>query len=110
MKVLLVNKFLYPKGGAEIVELLQTGSAFYAPAASVVSMVECFLTGHKRILTAAVHAEGEYGLDGVYVGLPACLGKGGLDHVVELSLTDEELSALHASAEQVRSVAQSLGF
>jgi malate dehydrogenase len=90
------------KGGGEIVALLKTGSAFYAPAAATAQMVESILLDKKRILPCAVKLEGEYGIKGVVVGVPVKLGKNGLEQVIELKLTAEESSALKKSAEAVR--------
>jgi malate dehydrogenase len=90
------------KGGGEIVALLKTGSAFYAPAAATAQMVESILLDKKRILPCAVQLEGEYGIKGVVVGVPVKLGKNGLEQVIELKLTPEESSALKKSAEAVR--------
>ena len=85
-------------GGAEVVALLKTGSAFYAPAASVVEMVEAVLTDSGRVLPACARLEGEYGVTGVHMSVPARLGAAGVVEVVEMPLTDEELAALRASA------------
>jgi malate dehydrogenase len=90
------------KGGGEIVALLKTGSAFYAPAAATAQMVESILLDKKRILPCAVQLEGEYGIKGVVVGVPVKLGKNGLEQVIELKLTAEESAALKKSAEAVR--------
>ncbi len=90
------------KGGGEIVGLLKTGSAFYAPSAAAVQMVESIVLDKKRILPCAAWLEGEYGLEGVYVGVPCKLGSAGLEHIYEVSLTDAELQALHASAKDVK--------
>lgn len=89
-------------GGAEIVSLLKSGSAYYAPAAAVTQMVASVLRDEKRILPTCVRLDGEYGLQQVFVGVPAKLGAGGVEQVIELSLTGEELSALHASARAVQ--------
>ncbi|MFW2331964.1 MAG: malate dehydrogenase [Nitrospinota bacterium] len=89
-------------GGAEIVKLLQTGSAFYAPAASVVNMVESILLDRKRVTPAAVYLEGEYGLNGLFMGVPIVLGKKGVEKVLELELTADEKVALQQSAESVK--------
>lgn len=89
-------------GGAEIVGLLKTGSAFYAPGASAALMVEAVLRDQNRLLPCAVLANGEYGLNDVYVGLPAVLGKGGVKKVVELKLGEDEQAALKKSAESIR--------
>jgi len=89
------------KGGGEIVALLKTGSAYYAPAAAVCQMVESIVKDKKRVLPAAARCEGEYGLDGEYVGVPVKLGTEGVEQIIELKLTDDELAALKSSAEQV---------
>jgi len=89
-------------GGAEIVKLLQTGSAFYAPAASAVQMAESILKDKKRLLPVAAHLNGEYGLRDLFLGVPAILGSRGLEKIVELELTGEETAALKKSAEEVR--------
>jgi len=85
------------QGGAEIVELLKTGSAFYAPGASVVQMAEAIIKDKKRILPCAAMLEGEYGVDGYYMGVPCKLGRDGVEAIMELNLTDEESEALHQS-------------
>jgi malate dehydrogenase len=90
------------KGGAEIVGLLKTGSAFYAPSAAAVQMAEAIARDKRRILPCAAWLEGEYGLDGLYMGVPCKLGEGGLQEILEVELTDQEREALHASAEEVR--------
>ena len=89
-------------GGAEIVGLLKTGSAFYAPSASAVDMVEAIMKDQKLVLPCAVLCEGEYGLNGVVVGVPVKLGRGGAEQVVEYELTAEEQSRLESSARAVR--------
>ncbi len=89
-------------GGAEIVSLLKAGSAFYAPAAAVTQMVAAVLRDEHRILPTSVRLAGEYGLNDVFLGVPALLGRGGVERVVELELTEAEREALHASAEAVR--------
>jgi malate dehydrogenase len=88
-------------GGAEIVKHLKTGSAFYAPAASVLDMVESIVKDKKRILPAAAYLQGEYGVDGLYVGVPCKLGAKGLLQVIELDLTAEEKAALSISINDV---------
>jgi malate dehydrogenase len=90
------------EGGAEIVSLLATGSAFYAPSASAVDMVEAIVRDQKRVLPCAVLCEGEYGLRDVVVGVPVRLGRGGAEQVVEYELTTEEMAALVKSAAAVR--------
>src|SRR5438093_9029504 len=89
-------------GGAEIVGLLKTGSAFYAPAAATVEMVEAVLLDKKRILPCAVYAEGQYGIRDAFVGLPVKLGAGGIEAVYEPPLWDEEIAALRAAAEATK--------
>ena len=89
-------------GGAEIVGLLKTGSAFYAPSASVVDMVEAIMKDEKRVLPCAMLCDGEYGLKDVIVGVPVRLGRGGGESIVEYDLTAEERTALQASADAVR--------
>ena len=91
------------KGGAEIVAHLKTGSAYYAPAAAAVQMVEAIVRDKKRILPCAAWLEGEYGMEGIYLGVPCKLGRSGVEQVLEVELTDEERSALEKSAEAVRS-------
>jgi malate dehydrogenase len=90
-------------GGGEVVELLGT-SAWYAPGAAVAEMVDAVLLDQKRVLPSTAYLEGEYGIDGLYLGVPVKLGAGGIEEVVELELTDEERSALEASADAVREV------
>ena len=97
------------KGGGEIVKLLGTGSAFYAPAASVCEMVEAILLDKKKILPCCVHLEGEYGIDGLFVGVPVILGAGGMEKVWEISLTDSEQAELKASAAAVQELVDILG-
>ncbi len=89
-------------GGAEIVALLKTGSAYYAPAAAVVEMAELILLDRRRILPCAAYLQGEYGYDGLFVGVPVILGDGGMEKVIEISLTDDEKAALDHSAAAVR--------
>jgi malate dehydrogenase len=89
------------KGGGEIVGLLGTGSAFYAPSAAAVQMVESIVRNKRRILPAAAWLQGEYGLEGMFLGVPCKLGKGGLEQIIEVDLTDDEMKALHASAADV---------
>jgi malate dehydrogenase len=108
-----VEKFIQPArlaeivqrtrdGGAEIVKLLQTGSAFYAPASSAVQMAESILRDKKRLLPVAACLDGEYGLRDLYLGVPAILGARGVEKIVELELTADEKAALAKSAEEVR--------
>lgn len=90
------------KGGGEIVKLLGTGSAYYAPSSGAVQMVEAIARDKMRVLPCAAWLEGEFGLDGLFLGVPCKLGRGGLEGVIEVELTNEERSALEASAESVR--------
>ena len=96
-------------GGAEIVALLKTGSAFYAPSAAAVQMAEAILYDKKQILPCAVWLQGEYGLKDVYVGVPSKLGARGLEEIVQLKLTAEEQAALNKSAESVRELQKITG-
>ncbi|MDH4211159.1 MAG: malate dehydrogenase [candidate division WOR-3 bacterium] len=96
------------KGGAEIVSYLKTGSAYYAPAASVAKMVECIIRDKRRILPCSAYLRGEYGIDGIFVGVPVMLGKHGVEKIIELELIPEELDALHTSASAVKAVIEKL--
>ncbi|HEY3939927.1 MAG TPA: malate dehydrogenase [Bryobacteraceae bacterium] len=89
-------------GGAEIVKHLKTGSAYYAPAASTVEMVESILKDKKKVLPCAVHLEGEYGIHGLFVGVPVKLGKDGIEKIYEVKLDDSEKAALKKSAAAVQ--------
>jgi malate dehydrogenase len=95
-------------GGAEIVGLLKTGSAYYAPASSVATMVDAIMLDKRRILPCAAYLQGEYGIDGLYVGVPCVLGGGGLERIIEITLTDQETAALQRSAAAVRDLVQVL--
>jgi malate dehydrogenase len=95
-------------GGAEIVGLLKTGSAFYAPAAATFEMVEAILHDRKRVLPCAVHLEGEYGTDGLFVGVPVVLGAGGMERIIEIKLTADEQAAFERSAGAVRELVAKL--
>ena len=97
------------KGGGEIVSLLKTGSAYYAPAAATVQMVEAVLLDRKRILPCAAYLEGEYGLNGVYMGVPVKLGARGVEQIIEIRLTDEERAMFERSAASVREVIKVTG-
>ncbi len=96
------------KGGAEIVGLLKSGSAYYAPSAAAVQMAESIAKDKRRILPCAAWLEGEYGLEGLYVGVPCKLGAGGVESIIEVDLTDDERAALHRSADAVRSTMASV--
>ena len=89
-------------GGAEIVELLKTGSAFYAPAAAVCEMAEAILLDKKKILPCTAICQGEYGINDTFVGVPVKLGANGAEEIVEFKLSADELTALRKSAEAVR--------
>lgn len=92
------------KGGAEIVNLLGTGSAYYAPAAALVEMAEAILKDQKRIIPAIAYLEGEFGMDGIFLGVPTVLGKDGIEKIIELELTEDEKQALAKSANSVKAV------
>ena len=96
-------------GGAEIVNLLKTGSAYYAPAAAVVEMIDAIFKDRKRILPCAAYLEGEYGIHGVFVGVPVKLGARGIEQIVEIKLTPEEQAALEKSAAAVRELTGIIG-
>jgi len=91
------------KGGGELVKLLGT-SAWYAPGAAAAQMVDAIMLDEKRVLPCTAYLEGEYGIDGLYMGVPAKLGAGGIEEIIELDLSDDERAALEASAEAVREV------
>jgi len=97
------------KGGGEIVGLLGTGSAYYAPSAAAVQMVESIVRDRRRVLPAAAWLEGEFGLEGLFLGVPCKIGAGGLEQILEVSLTDAEREALNASAADVRETMAVLG-
>lgn len=92
------------KGGGEIVGLLGNGSAYYAPAASLVQMVEAILKDQRRVIPAIAYLEGEYGFEGIYLGVPTILGGNGLEQIIELDLEEEEKEALSKSADSVKNV------
>jgi malate dehydrogenase len=96
-------------GGAEIVKYLKTGSAYYAPSASAVEMVEAILKDKKKILPCAVYLEGEYGIKGLFVGVPVKLGANGLEQIIEIKLTADEQSALNKSAASVKELVAVIG-
>ncbi|MDQ6970778.1 MAG: malate dehydrogenase [Mariprofundus sp.] len=95
-------------GGAEIVSFLKTGSAFYAPGASVVQMAEAIIKDKKRILPCAAFLQGEYGVDGYYLGVPCKLGGGGVEAIIELDLTKKEAAALHQSMLAVKDLVKTI--
>jgi malate dehydrogenase len=90
------------KGGGEIVALLKTGSAFYAPSAGAAQMVDAIVLDKKQILPCAAYLEGEYGVDGAFVGVPVKLGKDGIEEIIEIKLSDDEQAALNKSVDAVR--------
>jgi len=89
-------------GGGEIVALLKTGSAYYAPATSGIEMAEAYLKDKKRVLPAAAYVEGQYGVDGLYVGVPVVIGAGGVEKIVEVKLSDEAKANLQVSVDAVK--------
>ncbi len=96
-------------GGAEIVKYLKTGSAYYAPSAAVAEMVEAILKDKKKILPCAAYLDGEYGIKGLYVGVPVKLGSKGIEQIIQIKLTPEEQSALNKSADAVKELVGVIG-
>lgn len=96
-------------GGAEIVKYLKTGSAYYAPAAAAIEMVEAILKDKKKILPCAAYLQGEYGITGLYVGVPCKLGEKGLEQIIEIKLTADEQAALQKSADSVKELCEIIG-
>ena len=96
-------------GGAEIVNLLKTGSAYYAPGVASAQMVEAIVFDKKKILPCSALLEGEYGISGVYAGVPCKIGKDGIEQIIELKLSNEEEAALKKSAEAVRGLLKVMG-
>jgi malate dehydrogenase len=97
------------KGGGEIVNLLKTGSAYYAPSAAVAEMVDAIFNDRKKILPCAAYLEGEYGIHGLFVGVPCKLGAGGIEQIIEIKLTPEEQAALQKSAAAVKELVDIVG-
>jgi malate dehydrogenase len=95
-------------GGAEVVKLLQSGSAFYAPAAAVAEMCDAIVYDQKRVLPCAALCQGEFGIDNLFVGVPVKLGKDGVEEILEIDLSDEEKSDLKASADAVRELVEAM--
>ena len=95
-------------GGGEIVSLLKTGSAFYAPSAAVLQMVDSILLDKRRILPAAAYLDGEYGVSGVFIGVPVILGENGVEKVIDLELTDEEQAGFQKSVEAVNELVEAM--
>jgi len=91
------------KGGGELVKLLGT-SAWYAPGAAAAQMVDSIMLDEKRVLPCTAHLEGEYGIDGLYMGVPVKLGRGGIEEIIELGLSEDEQTMLNESADAVREV------
>ena len=97
------------KGGGEIVAYLKTGSAYYAPSAAIVEMVDAILKDKKKILPCTAYLEGEYGVDGLYLGVPVKLGRSGVEEIIEIKLTPDEQTALDRSAAAVRELTEKIG-
>jgi len=97
------------KGGGEIVSLLKTGSAYYAPSAAIVEMVEAIYKDKKKILPCAAYLEGEYGIQGLYVGIPVKLGAKGVEQIIEIHLSNEERAQLQKSAASVQELVRIIG-
>jgi malate dehydrogenase len=95
-------------GGAEVVKLLKSGSAFYAPSAAVAEMIDSIVYDQKRVLPCAALCNGEYGIDGLFVGVPVKLGKEGVEEIIEIELSDEEREDLHRSADAVRELVDAM--
>jgi malate dehydrogenase len=95
-------------GGAEIIDLIGTGSAYYAPASAAVAMADSILKDKKKILPCSAYLEGEYGIHDLFIGVPVKLGKDGVEEIIEVTLTEEESAALKRSADVVRSLVESL--
>ena len=95
-------------GGAEIVGLLKTGSAFYAPASAAISMAEAYLKDKKRVMPCAARLDGQYGVDGLYVGVPVVIGAGGVERIVEVSLNEEEQAGFDHSVNAVKGLIEAL--
>jgi malate dehydrogenase len=90
------------KGGGEIVNLLKTGSAFYAPAASAIAMAESYLRDKKRVLPCAAYLDGQYGIDGLYVGVPVVIGENGVERVLEVTFDEAEKAMFEKSVNSVK--------
>jgi malate dehydrogenase len=94
------------KGGGEIVNLLKTGSAFYAPAASAIAMAESYLKDKKRVLPCAAHLTGQYGVDGLFIGVPIVIGENGVERIVEVEFTAEETAMFEKSVNSVKGLVE----
>jgi len=97
-------------GGGEIVKLLKTGSAYYAPAAASVQMAEAVLLGRRRVIPMSAHLTGQYGMDDLYIGVPCVLGEGGVEQIIELDLEKDDLDALQASGKIYKESLSVLGY
>jgi len=97
-------------GGGEIVKLLKTGSAYYAPAAATVEMVDAILTDRKRLMPCSAYLTGQYGIKDLYIGVPVILGAGGVEKVIELKLNDQELGELRKSGTIYKEMLSVLGY
>jgi malate dehydrogenase len=95
-------------GGAEIVGLLKTGSAYYAPAAATAQMIEAIVRDKRRVVPCAAYCQSEYGVGGYYVGVPVVLGANGVERIIELELTDEERAAFDVSVQAVRGLVEAM--
>jgi len=94
------------KGGDEIVQLLKTGSAFYAPGSSIAELVKCILNDEKRVLPCATYLEGEYGVNGIFAGVPAILGRKGVKEIIELKLSEEESGQFERAVEHIKQISK----
>ncbi|HBZ00853.1 MAG TPA: malate dehydrogenase [candidate division Zixibacteria bacterium] len=97
-------------GGGEIVKLLKSGSAYYAPAAATVDMVDAVINDHKRIMPCSAYLTGQYGINGLYIGVPVVLGGGGIEKIIELKLDKDELAAIQASAKTYKDMLSEIGY
>jgi malate dehydrogenase len=95
-------------GGAEVVKLLKAGSAYYAPAAAVAEMIDSILLDQKRVLPCAAYCDGEYGIEGLFVGVPVKLGRDGVEEILEIDLSDQEAEDLKKSAGSVRELVDAM--
>ena len=96
------------KGGGEIVALLKTGSAYYAPASAAISMAESYLKDKKRVLPCAAKLQGQYGVNGLYIGVPVVIGKDGIEKIIEIKLTAEEQAMFDNSVKAVEELVDAL--
>jgi malate dehydrogenase len=94
--------------GGEVVSLLKTGSAFYSPASAAIEMAASYLLDQKKVLACAAFLNGEYGMSGLYMGVPIVIGKDGVEKIIEINLTESEKAALQVSAEHVRELVAAL--